>query len=135
MRELVTRLELASGLDRMSDRLQRTVWSVLRGQRVRDALHGVWLGHPLHPAMVQLPIGSWASAVVLDLVPGQRRAATVLVALGTASALPAAVSGANDWASLTRDQRRVGLVHAMSNAVGTTLFAGSLAARLRPHGV
>ena len=22
---------------------------------VRDALHGVWLGHPLHPVLVQVP--------------------------------------------------------------------------------
>jgi nitrite reductase/ring-hydroxylating ferredoxin subunit/uncharacterized membrane protein len=126
----LTRLERASGLDRLGDQLQRAVFSVLRGRRIRDTLHGVWLGHPLHPALVQLPIGAWVSSAVLDLLPGQRRAATVLVAVGTAGAVPAAIAGANDWASLSREQRRVGLVHAMSNAVGMALYAGSLAARL-----
>ena len=61
-------------------------------------------------------------------LPGQRRAATALVGLGTVSALPAAVAGWNDWAALSRDQRRVGLVHAAANTVGLT----STRARWRP---
>jgi nitrite reductase/ring-hydroxylating ferredoxin subunit/uncharacterized membrane protein len=130
VRGLLTRLERASGLDRAGDRLQQLVWSVLRPQRVRDALHGVWLGHPLHPVLVQVPIGAWVSAAVLDLMPGQRRAATVLVGGGTAGAVPAALAGVNDWSWLWQEQRRVGLVHAASNSVGVTLYAGSLAARL-----
>ncbi|ROT33812.1 Rieske (2Fe-2S) protein [Micromonospora sp. HM5-17] len=136
MRALLTRLEQAAELDRIGDRLQRGVLAVLRPQRVRDVLHGVWLGHPLHPALVQVPLGAWISAAVLDLLPGQRRAATTLVAIGTASALPAAVAGANDWAALAREQRRVGLVHAAANAVGLLCYAGSLAARLTGrHGI
>ncbi|MEV6812478.1 Rieske 2Fe-2S domain-containing protein [Micromonospora sp. NPDC051296] len=130
MRALLTKIEQASGLDRIGDRLQRVVQGVLRPQRVRDALHGVWLGHPMHPAMVQVPVGAWMSAAVLDLMPGQRRAATTLTAIGTVSAVPAAVAGLNDWAALARDQRRVGLVHAASNTVGLALYGGSVAARL-----
>ncbi|MEV0155388.1 Rieske 2Fe-2S domain-containing protein [Micromonospora sp. NPDC050686] len=126
----MTKLEQDSRLDRIGDRLQRRVQSTLRSQRVRDLLHGVPLGHPLHPAMVQVPVGAWISAAVLDLLPGQRRAATTLVALGTASAVPSAVAGLNDWAGLSRDQRRIGLIHAAANAIGLTLYAGSLAARL-----
>ncbi|RKN48276.1 Rieske (2Fe-2S) protein [Micromonospora endolithica] len=130
MRALLTKIEQASGLDRFGDRLQKAVQATLRPQRVRDLLHGVWLGHPLHPAMVQVPVGAWVSTAVLDLMPGQRRAATTLCALGTVSAVPAAVAGLNDWAALSRDQRRVGLVHAASNSVGLAFYAGSVAARL-----
>ncbi|MBL6276887.1 Rieske (2Fe-2S) protein [Micromonospora fiedleri] len=130
MRELLTKIEQNSRLDRFGDRLQRAVQGTLRGQRVRDLLHGVWLGHPLHPAMVQVTVGSWMSAAVLDLLPGQRRAATALIAVGTASAVPSAVAGLNDWAALARDQRRVGLVHAASNSVALVLYGGSLAARM-----
>ncbi|MEU7931648.1 Rieske 2Fe-2S domain-containing protein [Micromonospora echinofusca] len=130
MRALLTKIEQASGLDRVGDRLQRAVQATLRPQRVRDLLHGVWLGHPLHPAMVQVPVGAWISTAVLDLMPGQRRAATTLCAVGTVSALPAAVAGLNDWAALARDQRRVGLVHAASNSVGLAFYAGSVAARM-----
>ncbi|MGK5441389.1 Rieske 2Fe-2S domain-containing protein [Micromonospora sp. URMC 105] len=132
----MNKIEQNAALDPAGDRLQRAVQSTLRGQRVRDLLHGVWLGHPLHPAMVQVPVGAWISAAVLDLLPGQRRAATTLVGLGTVSALPAAVAGLNDWAALARDQRRVGLVHAASNSVALVFYAGSLAARLRGrHGM
>ncbi|MFD2763873.1 Rieske 2Fe-2S domain-containing protein [Micromonospora eburnea] len=129
MRGFVNNLEQASRLDRIGDRLQRAVQGTLRGQRVRDFLHGVWLGHPLHPAMVQVPVGAWISAAVLDLMPGQRRAATTLIRIGTLSALPAAVAGLNDWAALSRDQRRVGLVHATANVIGLACYTGSLIAR------
>ncbi|HEX5596453.1 MAG TPA: Rieske 2Fe-2S domain-containing protein [Micromonosporaceae bacterium] len=115
----------------MGDRLQRVVLAVLRPKKVRDVLHGVQLGHPLHPAMVQVPIGAWMSTAILDLLPGQRRAATTLLGIGTFSALPTAIAGLNDWASLAREQRRVGLVHAISNIIGVSLFSASLSARLR----
>ncbi|MFG3702560.1 Rieske 2Fe-2S domain-containing protein [Micromonospora sp. NPDC047620] len=126
----MTKIEQASALDRIGDRLQWAVQATLRPRRVRDLLHGVWLGHPLHPAMVQVPVGAWLSTAVLDLMPGQRRAATTLCVVGTVSALPAAIAGLNDWAALARDQRRIGLVHAASNSVGLLFYAGSVAARM-----
>jgi nitrite reductase/ring-hydroxylating ferredoxin subunit/uncharacterized membrane protein len=136
MRALMTRLEQARGLDRTGDGLQHSVQAVLRSQRVRDFLHGVWLGHPLHPALVQVPLGAWMSSAILDLLPGQRRAATTLLAVGTAGALPAVTAGLNDWSALSPDQRRVGLVHAMANTVGLAFFTGSLVARRRGrHGL
>ena len=44
-------------------------------QRVKDALHGVWLGHPLHPPLTDLPIGAWTAAGLLDAMPGTGNAA------------------------------------------------------------
>ncbi|GAB3525524.1 hypothetical protein GCM10027575_60600 [Phytohabitans suffuscus] len=126
---LVDRLETAGRLDQVGEPLQRGVQAVLRG-RVRDALHGVWLGHPLHPALVQVPVGAWLSAAVVDGIPGTHRAGTVLTGLGTAGAIPAALAGLNDWASLSREQRRTGLVHASANLAAIGLYTGSLIARL-----
>ncbi|NJC85666.1 Rieske 2Fe-2S domain-containing protein [Planosporangium mesophilum] len=131
MARLVTRLERLPLLDSVADRARKLVRAALGSQRVRDVLHGVWLGHPLHPALVQMPIGAWLSAAVLDVLPGQRTAATALIGVGTAGALPAVVTGANDWASLSREQRRVGLVHAGTNTVALALYGASLTARLR----
>jgi nitrite reductase/ring-hydroxylating ferredoxin subunit len=128
---VVEQIERTQRLDAVSDRLQKAAGGVFRAQRVRDFLHGVWLGHPLHPAMVHAPVGSWISAAVLDLVPGQEKAATTLVAAGTASAVPTAVVGWNDWAALDAEQRRTGLVHALCNATAVALYAGSLVSRLR----
>lgn len=124
------RVERSTVLDGPAGRLGRVVRALPLG-RARDALHGRWLGHPAHPVMVQVPIGAWFSAAVLDLLPGQRRAAGALIGVGLAAAAPAAVAGWVDWAELQRRQMRVGLVHAAANATGVWLYAGSLAARLR----
>ena len=133
MRAVLTKLEQASQLDRVGDQIQRAIWSALPRRWMRDLLHGVWLGHPLHPALVQVPIGAWTASAVLDLLPGQRRGATTLVAVGTFGAVPAVIAGLNDWASLSRSQRRVGMVHAVANAIGLALYGGSLGARLSGH--
>jgi nitrite reductase/ring-hydroxylating ferredoxin subunit len=130
LRQLLTRIERARALDGISDRLQAVVQTVAQPQAVQDALHGVWLGHPLHPVLVQVPVGAFLSAAVLDLVPGGRKAATTLIAVGTASAPPAIAAGWLDWSQMTRDRRRLGLVHATANAIAVGLYIGSLAARL-----
>ncbi|MEU9078406.1 Rieske 2Fe-2S domain-containing protein [Kitasatospora sp. NPDC004745] len=97
----------------------------------RDALHGVWLGHPLHPVLIQLPIGFWSSAAVLDFVPHGHRPADAFVALGLLTAGPAALAGWVDWSRLDPPRRRTGLVHALSNTTGVLLYAGSMLARCR----
>jgi nitrite reductase/ring-hydroxylating ferredoxin subunit/uncharacterized membrane protein len=112
------------------DGLRRGVRALPLG-RGRDLLHGRWLGHPVHPLMVQVPIGSWLSAAVLDLRPGRSREAGLLVGVGLAAAAPAALAGAVDWAELHRQQQRVGLVHALANTTAVGLYATSLACRVR----
>ena len=94
-----------------------------------DALHGVWLGQPVHPALTGLPVGFWTSATVLDFVPGSQRASRALIALGLAGSVPAAAAGLADWSALHREQQRVGLAHGAANASAWALFAGSLMAR------
>lgn len=126
----VDRLESNAGLDGIARSVQGVVHRLPLG-RGRDALHGRWLGHPVHPLMVQVPMGSWLSAAVLDLLPGQRRGARALIGVGLATAGPAAVAGWVDWAELQRQQMRVGLVHAAANITAVALYAGSLGARLR----
>jgi nitrite reductase/ring-hydroxylating ferredoxin subunit/uncharacterized membrane protein len=130
LRQMLSRLERARALDGVSDKLRGAVQVAAQPQAVEDLLHGVWLGHPLHPALVQLPIGAFVSAAVLDLVPGGRKGATTLIAVGTASATPAIAAGLVDWSQMTKDRRRVGLVHATANAVALGFYVGSLLARL-----
>jgi nitrite reductase/ring-hydroxylating ferredoxin subunit len=100
-------------------------------RRVKDFLHGRWLGHPLHPALTDVPVGAWLGAAVLDCVPGQERAATALVGVGLAGAVPAAWSGFADWGEASREQERLGLWHAVANGAANALYAASLVARLR----
>ena len=131
--QILKRLEEARSLDPVSDRLQAVVSATVKPQRLRDLLHGTWLGHAAHPALVQLPVGAFLSAAILDLLPGrsQRAAATTLIAVGTASAVPAIAAGLTDWSEMTKDRQRVGLVHATANTIAFGLYTASLAARLR----
>ncbi|MFF5897205.1 Rieske 2Fe-2S domain-containing protein [Streptomyces argenteolus] len=124
------RLEHTTALDGAVDLVQKGVHALPLGPW-RDALHGRWLGHPVHPLLVQVPIGTWLSAAVLDLLPGQRRAACALVGVGLSTAGPAALAGWADWAELQSRQRRVGFVHAAANITAVALYAGSFTARLR----
>ncbi|MGW7587612.1 Rieske 2Fe-2S domain-containing protein [Streptomyces rubiginosohelvolus] len=124
------RVEHSERADRLVDAVRTVVRAVPLG-RGRDVLHGRWLGHPVHPLMVQVPLGSWMSAAVLDFVPGQQRAARALVGVGLVAALPAAAAGWADWAELRRPQMRVGLVHAAANAAGVACYGASFVARAR----
>ena len=128
---VIDRIENASPLDPVVKSVRKIVNAALGPQLVRDALHGLWLGHPLHPMLSDVPIGAWTSAAVLDLLPGTGPAATTLIATGCAAAVPTAMTGLADWSQLHPPQQRVGLVHAVSNVVGLGLFGASVLARLR----
>jgi uncharacterized membrane protein len=129
---LVARLADARGLDESVDRLRSLASKVLADQRVDDALSGRWLGHPLHPALTDLPIGFWTSAFVLD-VTGRKhgRAADLLIALGLVSALPTMAAGLADWRERDRRDQRIGVGHAAANGAAWILYAMALKRRVR----
>ncbi|PNI09192.1 (2Fe-2S)-binding protein [Arthrobacter sp. AFG7.2] len=129
--ELVTRLEDAEWLDPTAKKVRKVVRRVIRPKWARDVLHGVPIGHPVHPLAVQVPLGAWISAAVLDALPGNDRAAAVLIGVGAGAAVPSAVAGFTDWTQLHPEQQRVGLVHAAANVTATSLYAASLVARAR----
>ena len=126
-------LEGRAELDAAVDALRRLAEDALPEGAALDALHGAWLGHPLHPVLTDLVIGFWTSAFVLDLVPVRRlrAAADVFVALGLAAAVPTVATGLADWSTLDRRRQRVGVVHAGANALAAAAYALSLADRVR----
>ncbi|MFD3685399.1 Rieske 2Fe-2S domain-containing protein [Nocardiopsis sp. NPDC058631] len=129
--ERIREVEREDRLDPTVSRLKRIAERLPSGV-VRDMLHGVQLGHPLHPISVHLPIGTWAAAVLLDMLPGDhRRSAHALVNIGLVASLPAAVSGLADWSEQHERQQRVGVVHAAVNGAGALLFGASSLARAR----
>jgi nitrite reductase/ring-hydroxylating ferredoxin subunit/uncharacterized membrane protein len=127
------RLEELSFLDPVVKPLRSAVTSLIRPPAVADALHGTWLGHPLHPVLVQVPIGAFASAAILDLVGGDdaEDGADLLALTGLLSSVPAALAGANDWSAANPSEQRSGLVHALANTVGLAAWVASLLARHR----
>jgi nitrite reductase/ring-hydroxylating ferredoxin subunit/uncharacterized membrane protein len=134
---------LAPALDRIAEPLSRGVRGAYAaagsaGGRAKDAAHGVWLGHPLHPVFTDIPIGAWTAALALDCAAngdeGRRRAATFAMGVGLAGALGAAVTGLTDWSETQGESRRTGLIHGLLNVAATTLMATAWLQRRQNHG-
>lgn len=107
-------------------------------RRLQDLLHGVWFGHPVHPALVTVPIGAWTAALVLDGLdatgrggPGAGQAARSVVRLGVGGAVASAATGLTDWQHAHDEGRRVGMVHGALNSAALGLYTWSLADRAR----
>jgi nitrite reductase/ring-hydroxylating ferredoxin subunit/uncharacterized membrane protein len=131
---IAERIEQIDLLDSVSEPLQKAVRTVVpQESELKDLLSGTWLGHPLHPPLTDVVIGAWTSALLLDLLGGERaeQAADTLVAAGVLAAVPTAAAGLSDWAELREGSRRVGSVHAIGNTIAVALHALSLAARRR----
>ncbi len=104
------------------------------GQAVKNALHGVWLKHPLHAAITDVPVGSWTAALVLDLLEAGGReeyaaGADAAVVVGLAGALASALSGLTDWSDVQGKPQRTGALHGLLNIAATLLYGGSYAFR------
>src|ERR1700751_4202987 len=72
---------------------------------VLELMHGGrWLGHPLPPALSDLPIGFWAGSALLDLTGGDPAPeggldpAGLFTAAGILAAVATAATGVGDWA-------------------------------------
>jgi nitrite reductase/ring-hydroxylating ferredoxin subunit len=121
--------------DPLADRLQPLIRRAVSPPPVRNLLDGVWLGAPLHPALTDVPVGAWTTALVLDsgsALSGSESlgaAADRALAVGTIAAVPAAVTGLNDMRDLIGQSRRIAMVHALVNVLGLSLSAASLACR------
>ncbi|HEY2278553.1 MAG TPA: Rieske 2Fe-2S domain-containing protein [Streptosporangiaceae bacterium] len=111
-----------------------------QGNPVLELLHGGrWLGHPLHPALSDLPIGLWAGALILDVTdrdPVPRSGiepAALFSAAGMVAAVATAATGVVDWTVSDDEDRRLGLFHGVLNTAALGLQGLSLAARLSGH--
>ena len=131
---LLDAVEGASALDGIGKAVGGLVRKVVPSGAVKDTLSGTWLGHPLHPLLTDVVIGSFISANVLDVLGADGDGADRLIGVGIAAYLPTAAAGVSDWADTEIADpavRRTGLVHASSNAVALSLYTASLVARRR----
>jgi nitrite reductase/ring-hydroxylating ferredoxin subunit/uncharacterized membrane protein len=127
---IARRVERWSALDGPADLLAVLTTKLLGNATVRDVLSGTPIGHPAHPLLVAVPIGSWSSALVFDLI-GDHEGAERLTLIGVVGAVPAALTGLNDWRFTSAAERRVGLVHAVLNLTATSAYAASWWSRHR----
>ena len=108
------------------------------GPALKSVLNGTPIRHRLHPALVQVPAGAWTTSLYLDalslLTSGDNRkhfesGSDAAIALGIVGSLPAAWSGAADWADVYGKPRRYGMIHALLNGVALASYSVSLIAR------
>jgi len=119
-------------LDKVGDGLMWVLGPTFNSRLVKNAANGTWLGHPLHPLLVTLPIGTWVGSGLLDLLgEDNEQAADTLLATGVISALPTAMAGLAQWVDTYGPPRRVGAAHALANNVAVVLQLASMVARRR----
>jgi nitrite reductase/ring-hydroxylating ferredoxin subunit/uncharacterized membrane protein len=130
-------------IDRISDALQTGVKLVIGSnrkppRRFKSLLNGTWLGHPLHPAITDVPIGAWLLAALFDIIwlvsptasSWAARGAEAAVLIGILAAIGAAITGLTDWSDSYGAERTVGLYHAGLNSLALILYIVSFVLRL-----
>jgi nitrite reductase/ring-hydroxylating ferredoxin subunit/uncharacterized membrane protein len=134
---LRTTLGQQAWLDRPSYRLEHALTFLFAAlgsnrDRVSNALHGTWLGHPLHPALTAVPTGAMATTIAMDaasVLPGStaglRDGSRFALGVALAGSVGAAATGATDWQHTHEQSRRIGLVHGVVNTIATGLYAMS----------
>jgi len=141
--DLVVWLDRLGWLRTLSDQLTALLGPVRERHQDNLALEllhgGRWVGHPLHPALSDLPIGLWTGVMVLDAMdrdPAPRRgidAAGILSAAGILAAGATALTGVTDWTVSDEQDRRIGLLHGLLNTVALGLQGASLGTRMAGH--
>ncbi|MCV7440284.1 Rieske 2Fe-2S domain-containing protein [Mycobacterium seoulense] len=138
---VVSALGRQEWLDRPSYRFEHLLsfaFNGLGGARntVTNALHGGWLGHPVHPPLASLTSGALGTTVALDvlsLLPGRpatevrdaSKFAARALGVGILASIGSAVTGVTDWQHTHESDRRVGAVHGLVNLAATALYAQS----------
>lgn len=95
---------------------------------IKDLLNGTWLGHPVHSAATDLPIGALTVAIVLELV-GQHIAADIALVVAVVSILGSVVTGLADYTDVDGTARMRATVHATVMLISLVLFIVSLLMR------
>ena len=127
------RLEETAALDGPAAAVEPIVESLFGSGARGSLLRGDWLGHAVHPVLTDVVLGTWTSATVLDVVGGRgaQDAAQRLVGTGLLVWGPTAWTGWAEWSEAGTRDRRVGLVHAVTNGVALSAYTASWLARRR----
>jgi hypothetical protein len=126
-------LEDTTALDGVVRALEPVVEIAFARGRRGELLRGEWMGHAVHPILTDVVIGTWGSATILDLIGGRdsQAAAQRLLGVSLLAVGPTAWSGWAEWASAADRDKRVGVVHAVTNGAAAAVFASSWLARRR----
>ena len=137
---IISWIDRQAWLEKFSKSLQKVVASIFSSGgpvaiKIRDFLHGTWLGHPLHPVLTDIPIGAFTAALTLDtleMTTGKKvygKGADTAITVGLVGGAASAVTGLVDWHHTEHTPRRVGTMHALLNTTALALYLGSIGMR------
>ena len=95
---------------------------------IKDFLNGTWLGHPVHAALTDLPIGALLLTVILDVL-GQDAAADIALVATILFMLGAALAGFADYTDTDGTARTRATTHATLMVITLLLLLISVALR------
>ena len=95
---------------------------------VKDFLNGTWIGHPVHAALTDAPVGIFTVVIVLDVL-GYPGAADVALVVGILAMIASAVAGLADYTDTDGTARTRATLHATLMTVALLVYIASLAIR------
>lgn len=95
---------------------------------IQNFLNGTWLGHPVHAAVTDVPIGAMTVAIVADLI-GQPLVADVAMLIGVFGMVASAVTGLADYTEVDGTARNRATVHATIMVITLVVYLASLVIR------
>jgi nitrite reductase/ring-hydroxylating ferredoxin subunit/uncharacterized membrane protein len=95
---------------------------------IRDLLNGRWLGHPLHSALTDIPIGLLLGSVLLDLI-GQPTAADITLVATIVFMVLSALAGLADYSETTGTALTRATLHASLMTVALVILIVSAVLR------
>jgi nitrite reductase/ring-hydroxylating ferredoxin subunit/uncharacterized membrane protein len=95
---------------------------------IQNFLNGTWLGHPVHAAVTDVPIGAMTVSLIADVI-GQAVVADVALLVGVLAMIASAVTGAADYAEVDGTPRERATVHSAIMVVSLVVYAISLVIR------
>src|SRR5438270_7527659 len=127
--------------DPLAEVLQKAVGAIFKGlgpsgRLLKNLLHGTYvLGHPLHPAVTDVPLGAWTVGVLADwLYVATGRvppiAGDLALAVGVATGLFAALTGLTDHHETYGQERRAATLHGVMMSLVIVLELASLGMRV-----
>ncbi|WP_127819814.1 DUF2231 domain-containing protein [Microbacterium sp. CPCC 204701] len=117
--------------------MDRTTTPQERAKRPRSIVAGPY-GHPFHPILVTIPIGTWVASFIFDIIAMTAddpepyiMASNILILIGLIGAVLAAAVGLLDLSTLERGTaaRKTALIHMTLNFAVVVLFFISLLVR------
>jgi nitrite reductase/ring-hydroxylating ferredoxin subunit/uncharacterized membrane protein len=135
-------METAGWLDRPADVVQSWILGFYEalgdaGTSVKSVLHGTKpLGHPLHPALISVPIGAFTVMVLADwlalvkAVPSEVGSFGLII--GVVGMLAAAATGLTDYTGTFGKERRYASVHGLTMTAVLLAMLVSLVLRYQP---